>query len=65
MYGVYLYFIFVIYNKMVNLYKDIPAYHNKEKWIINMVVDIAKWSTNKYEYNEKKMIFWIGSFYTS
>jgi len=42
---------------MVNLYKDIPAYYDKEKWIINMVVDIAKWSTNKYEYNEEKWYF--------
>jgi inorganic pyrophosphatase len=37
----------------MNLYKNIPAYHDKEKSIINIIIDIPKWSTNKYEYDEE------------
>lgn len=37
----------------MNLYKEIPAYYDKKEWIVNIVVDIPKWSTNKYEYDEE------------
>lgn len=37
----------------MNLYKNIPAYYDKKEWIVNIVVDIPKWSTNKYEYDEE------------
>lgn len=38
---------------MTNLYKDIPAYSDQEKGYINVVVDIPRGSSNKYEYNEE------------
>jgi inorganic pyrophosphatase len=37
----------------MNLYREIPAYHDKKEWIVNIVVDIPKWATNKYEYDEE------------
>lgn len=41
---------------MTNLYKDIPAGKNPPE-DINVVVDIPKGSSNKYEYNEEKGYF--------
>jgi len=38
---------------MANLYKDIPAFADEEKGIINVVVDIPKGQSNKYEYDEE------------
>jgi len=37
----------------MNLYKDLPAYADAEKGYINMVVDIPKGGSNKYEYDEE------------
>ncbi|MCK9467389.1 MAG: inorganic diphosphatase [Candidatus Absconditabacterales bacterium] len=37
----------------MNLYKKIPAYHDKKEGIVNVVIDIPKGSTNKYEYDEE------------
>jgi len=41
----------------MNLYKDLPAYANKENKEINVIVEITKWSQNKYEYDEEKGFF--------
>ena len=41
---------------MVNLYKDIPSGDNPSEEI-NVVVDIPKGSSNKYEYDEKEGFF--------
>jgi len=41
----------------MNLYKEVPAYFDKKDGVVNMVVDIAKWSTNKYEYDEEWWYF--------
>lgn len=41
----------------MNLYRNIPAYYDKNKAIVNVVIDIPKWSTNKYEYDEEWWYF--------
>ena len=41
---------------MINLFKDIPAGDNPPEKI-NVVVDIPRGSSNKYEYNEEKGFF--------
>ncbi len=41
---------------MINLYKDIPSGDNPPEEI-NVVVDIPKGSSNKYEYDEKEGFF--------
>ncbi|PIR47143.1 MAG: inorganic pyrophosphatase [Candidatus Vogelbacteria bacterium CG10_big_fil_rev_8_21_14_0_10_45_14] len=38
----------------MNLYKDIAPWSNEEKGEINMVVDVPRGGSNKYEYNEEK-----------
>jgi len=35
----------------MHLVKDIPTFVNQKKWYINVVVDVPKWSNNKYEYD--------------
>lgn len=37
----------------INLYKDLPTYADDQNLTINVVVDIPKWMSNKYEYNEE------------
>lgn len=37
----------------MNLYKDIPAFADEEKGFLNMVVDIPRGGSNKYEYDEE------------
>lgn len=41
----------------INLYKDIPAFADEEEKTINVVIDIAKGTSNKYEYDEEKGYF--------
>lgn len=41
----------------MHLCNDIKTFVDEEKWTINMVVDIPKWSNNKYEYDEEWWYF--------
>lgn len=41
----------------INLYKDLPAYANTENGTLNVIVDIPKWCSNKYEYDEEEWYF--------
>jgi len=42
---------------MTHLVRDIPTFANEKKWYINVVVDIPKWSNNKYEYDHNLWCF--------
>lgn len=42
---------------MTNLVHDIPTYADIDKWILNVVIEITKWTYNKIEYSEKEGIF--------
>lgn len=48
---------------VTNLYKELPAYAKPEDKIINVVVDIPKYSSNKYEYNEEGWYFALDRVY--
>lgn len=37
----------------INLYTQLPTYADENQKIINCVVDIPKWVSNKYEYDEE------------
>ncbi|KAJ4289280.1 hypothetical protein N0V88_007031 [Collariella sp. IMI 366227] len=37
----------------VSLFHDIPLYHDKEKGILNMVVEVPRWSNAKFEISRK------------
>lgn len=37
----------------MHLANDIKPFVDEKLWIINMIVDIPKWSNNKYEYDEE------------
>ena len=41
----------------MHLVKDISAFADQEKWYINVIVDVPKWSNNKYEYDHKLWCF--------
>lgn len=41
----------------MNLYEKISSYSDKDNAIVNVVIDIPKWSTNKYEYDEEWWYF--------
>ncbi len=41
----------------INLYKDLPAYKDEYSEVLNVVIDIPKYSSNKYEYDEDKGYF--------
>ncbi|MDP3955967.1 MAG: inorganic diphosphatase [bacterium] len=41
----------------MNLYKDISSYADKEKGHLNVVIDIPRGQSNKYEYDEKEGYF--------
>ncbi len=45
-------FIFLL-EKNMHLINDIPAFVDQKKWYINVVVDVPKWSNNKYEYDHE------------
>lgn len=41
----------------MHLIHDIPAFANQGKWYINVIIDVPKWSNNKYEYDHKLWCF--------
>ncbi len=41
----------------MHLGRDIEPFVDQKKWVINVVVDIPKWSNNKYEYDEARWCF--------
>ncbi len=41
----------------MHLGRDIEPFVDQKKWVINVVVDIPKWSNNKYEYDEDRWCF--------
>ncbi len=42
---------------MTNLVHDISTYNNIDKDILNVVIEIVRWSSNKIEYSESEWIF--------
>lgn len=35
---------------MINLEKNLSTYADKENWLLNVVIEISKWTSNKIEY---------------